>query len=586
MNSRTVRGLLLLFSITLTIGLLFQNCSPVEFKSAEDIEGIASQASKEPLLCADGEISGTIKWDIIVGQTIEEPGQCSFGGNLTMIYEKIQKSVCENGKYEGKIEFKKGKLLGQKGGCNCDGGITHGMNTWKLVQGQTLTDQQACPVNGTLNLIYEKQQKYSCDNAVLTSSENFQRGNFIRQEGACMCADGSGEGSSQFRVVPNAIITEPGICTFGGNLQNNYEKLQKFTCQASQSTAQNEFIKGKLLNSTGACNCEGGIVSGAFRFTVLSGQTISESVACKYNGNLVNIYQKQEKQLCTSGNYSNTGMYQKGAFIRQEGACNPPPILTESFTISATKTTKPLDMVWVVDNSGSMSAEAANVRNNITAFISGLDKTSDMKLMLISQKGTSGTTVSLPGGLDPVRFLQANIKISSTGGPKALIDQLSLMDNEGQPFFRADAKKIIVFVTDDNSAMPASTFTSSLSMLGAGSKDIAVFGFIGLGSTASPCQANTGTVYQSLATQTNAKVFNICALDWKQHFSDLKADVLTKLGRTFMMKDSMVAKITKVEVDGVELASSKYNYFNGALTLADDVVMTEQSTIKVYFTQD
>ena len=102
----------------------------------------------------------------------------------------------------------------------------------------------------------------------------------------------------------------------------------------------------------------------------------------------------------------------------------------------------------------------------------------------------------------------------------------------------------------------------------------------------SKCQAATGAAYQTLATQSNAKVYNISQTDWSQNFSDLKTDVLTKLGRTFVMKDTMVAKIVKVEVDGVAIDSSKYSFANNTLTLADSVVVTEQSTVKVSYTQE
>jgi len=589
MKARSLRIAVLLFSGTLLSTALFQNCAPVSFKPEEAAEALASKGdeeSKDPAICDDGQVSGSVKWEIVNGQTIEEPGQCDFGGNLSMIYEKLQKVVCDGGKYVSGNEFKKGNLLGQKGACNCADGVANGMSTWKNVVNQTIIENESCPANGVLTLTYEKQQKFTCDNGQLISSNDFQKGKLISQAGACNCADGSAEGSSSVKLVPNATITEPGVCPNGGNLQYIYEKLQQYVCQNSQSVAKDQYSKGKLLNTTGACNCEGGIVSGGSKFVTLAGQTISEAASCKYGGNLANLYEKQEKNLCTNGNFSSTGEYQKGAFIRQEGSCNPPPVLSESFMISATKSMMPMDMVWVIDNSGSMSEEAANVRANLTAFISALDKSSDMKFLLVSQVGTSGQAVSLPSGLDPQRFVQVNKTVGSHDAPQILINQLNTYISSGTPFFRADSKKIIVFVTDDNSTMTAASFTSGLSSAGVGSGQAAIFGFIGLGSTVSKCQAATGAVYQTLATQSNAKVYNICQTDWSQNFSDLKTDVLTKLGRTFVMKDTMVAKIVKVEVDGVAIDSSKYSFANNTLTLADSVVVTEQSTVKVSYTQE
>lgn len=586
MKARHLRIALFIFGMAVFSSILFQNCSPVSFQPVEAESALTSKGDEEPALCDDGQVSGSVKWDLVSGQNTEEPGVCENGGNLVLLYEKKQKLVCENGQYLGSQEFQKGALVGQRGACNCSESVTHGMSVFKNVDGQTITEAQACPASGTLSLIYEKQQKYTCDNGKLVPSESFQKGKLIKQEGACQCADGSALGSVTYKPVPNATITEAGLCPNGGNLQYIYEKLQKFICQDSQSLAQNEYMKGKLLNTTGACDCEGGIVSGAFKLVILAGQTISEPVACKYGGTLVNIYEKQEKNLCTNGNFSATGETQKGAFLRQEGTCNPPPVLNESFAIAATKTVKPLDMIWVVDNSGSMSVEAAHVRNNITAFINALDKSSDMKFLLFSKVGTSGTNVSLPLGLDPMRFIQANVSVGSTNGPKLLSDWLVAAANAGTPFFRSDSKKIIVFVTDDNSSLGAAGFMTNLTNVGVNAGQAAIFGFVGLGTTLSTCQANTGVIYQNLASQTGSKVYNICDADWTNHFVDLKTDVLTKLGRTFTLVDTKAVKIVKVEVDGVAIETSKYSFLNGVLTLTEDVTLTEQSSVKVSYTQE
>ncbi len=589
MKARSLRIATLIFGVALFTSVLFQNCAPVSFKPSEADNALAAKGDEDsqiPAVCDDGQVSGSIKWEVVNGQNIEEPGKCDFGGNLTMVYEKQQKLLCEGGKYAGSNEFQKGKLLGQKGACNCANGVNNGMSIWKNVDSQTISENQACPATGTLTLTYEKQQKYTCDNGKLISSEDYQKGTLLSQAGACKCADGSAEGASSIKLVPNATIVEQGLCPNGGNLQYIYEKQQTYICTNSQSVAQNMFSKGKLLQTTGACNCPGGLVSGEFKFTTLAGQTVSEAALCKYGGNLSNLYEKQEKNLCTNGAFSSTGEYQKGAFLRQDGACNPPPVLTERFSINATKTMKPLDMVWVIDNSGSMNEEAANVRANLAAFVNALDKSSDMKFMLLSKQGTTGTAVSLPNGLDANRFVQYDAAIGSYDGPAQLIKRLNANINSGMPFFRADSKKIIVFVTDDNSSMAAATFTMYLKNAGVASDQAAIFSFIGLGASVSSCQAVTGAVYQTLATQTGSRVYNICDLDWSKHFADLKTDVLTKLGRSFTMKDTMVAKVVKVEVDGVVIDAGKYSFSNGVLMLAEDVAMMETSSVKVSYTQE
>lgn len=246
MSARNLYLYIALIGIALSTSVMFQNCAPVSFKPEVASEALAAkgdEASLQPALCDDGQVSGAVKWDLVIGQNIEEAGQCENGGNLLLIYEKNQKLVCENGKYIGSNDFKRGNLIGQRGGCNCADGVSNGMITWKNIIGQNITELQSCPANGSLSLIYEKLQKFTCDNGKLVSSDEYQKGKLVRQDGSCKCADGSTEGSSSFKVVLNATITEAGLCLYGGDLQYIYEKQQKYICQMSQSLAQNEFLK-------------------------------------------------------------------------------------------------------------------------------------------------------------------------------------------------------------------------------------------------------------------------------------------------------------------------------------------------------
>lgn len=255
---------------------------------------------------------------------------------------------------------------------------------------------------------------------------------------------------------------------------------------------------------------------------------------------------------------------------------------TESFLVSSSKTTEPLDMVWVVDNSGSMSSEAQNVRMNISNFINFLDTASDMKLLILSRYGDTGTNVALPSGLDPARFMQINQTISSINGPSVFLNELSQLNSAGTPFFRDSSKKIIVFVTDDESALSAANFSAGLGAVNA--EQASVFGFVGLGNSMSPCQARTGTVYQSLADSTGGHYYNICDVDWSQHFSDLKTNVLTKLHFSFTLSDKSAAQVLKVEIDGVLIDPSLYSFINGVLSVNSQVNLSENSTVAVVYT--
>lgn len=81
--------------------------------------------------------------------------------------------------------------------------------------------------------------------------------------------------------------------------------------------------------------------------------------------------------------------------------------LTKKFNLSSTNTGGVIDMVWVIDNSGSMADEAQNVRDNFDRFIEKTSKFVDLKLALLSRPSHSNmgdsssetTPGAIPGGL-------------------------------------------------------------------------------------------------------------------------------------------------------------------------------------------
>ncbi len=243
-----------------------------------------------------------------------------------------------------------------------------------------------------------------------------------------------------------------------------------------------------------------------------------------------------------------------------------------------------LDMVWVVDNSGSMTAEANHVRNNVENFIKSLSVKSDFKFMLISKQGSIGLATQIPAALVSDRVLQVNTLIGSTNGPDILLNTLRAKSS----FFRPDSKKLIVFVTDDNSTLSSGDFTANLFKVSTfNAENTSVFSFIGLGPQISPCQAKTGQVYQDLAATLQGKTYNICEADWTQHFADLQQSAILTISiqRIFQLSQASVLSIDAVTVNNLKLKESEYTISadRRSISLANDVVLIENSTIGVSY---
>jgi len=198
----------------------------------------------------------------------------------------------------------------------------------------------------------------------------------------------------------------------------------------------------------------------------------------------------------------------------------------------------PTDIIWVVDQSGSMNQETAYVQAKINDFVSLINASNiDYRVvMLATPSGTNAICVPGPlGGAscgNNTRFRLANVRVGSTNGPSLAINNYALYSD----FLRANATKHFVFVTDDNSAMSAAAFTTAVGNLQpAGMFDgFKVHAIYAYGSgTSSGCTgpfgtgAADGTVYTTLVTQTGGARGVICQNDWMTVFQDITAAVVS-----------------------------------------------------------
>ena len=198
----------------------------------------------------------------------------------------------------------------------------------------------------------------------------------------------------------------------------------------------------------------------------------------------------------------------------------------------------PTDIIWIVDQSGSMNQETAYVQAKINDFVSLINASNiDYRVvMLATPSGTNAICVPGPlGGAscgNNTRFRLANVRIGSTNGPSLAITNYALYSD----FLRANATKHFVFVTDDNSAMSAAAFTTAVGNLQPAGmfNGFKVHGIYAYGSgTSTGCTgpfgtgAADGTVYTTLVTQTGGARGVICQDDWMKVFQDITATVVT-----------------------------------------------------------
>lgn len=195
--------------------------------------------------------------------------------------------------------------------------------------------------------------------------------------------------------------------------------------------------------------------------------------------------------------------------------------------VTAETVVRPVDILWVIDNSGSMDEEEARIQTNMNNFANAIAASgTDYHVIVIADTGH--VNVPPPLGGSP-QFLGINQSIDSHNA----LEQLVLTYPLYQSFLRADSVKHIVVVSDDESDWSRATFESSLGALtapgfGTDWRLHAVVAEAPPWDFSSPCfalSAAVGSIYIDLQQNHAGLFFSLCTTDWTPLFTELAATV-------------------------------------------------------------
>ncbi len=209
----------------------------------------------------------------------------------------------------------------------------------------------------------------------------------------------------------------------------------------------------------------------------------------------------------------------------------------------------PADIVFVVDNSGSMTAEANMVQNNMNKFSSQIVNSGvDAHVVLITAPsiglgsigaGGNGICIKAPLGSGNCP-LDSNLPeyrhVPSTIGSTDALLQIKATYSTWKQSLRPGAALHFVAVSDDNSLlMPAATFTQSMA---ASNPPITDFTFHAIVSPVGPIEAcippdmhccnltaSEGNVYKKLVNQTGGVLGDLCKQEFGPIFDELATQI-------------------------------------------------------------
>ena len=192
---------------------------------------------------------------------------------------------------------------------------------------------------------------------------------------------------------------------------------------------------------------------------------------------------------------------------------------------------EPADIIIIVDNSGSMSQEAAQVRENLNGFSQQIiDSGIDVRVVLISSYPGNGHGICIEpplgsGGCpamddNPPLFTHIDQRVASRNG-------LTLLMNHHEtwgPLLRPDASLHLMMVTDDDANIDALSFDTDFKALDPSYADYKLHGIVCLQNC--PEAARIGEVYIELGQMTGGVLGDLCDQDFQPIFDLLATEVI------------------------------------------------------------
>jgi hypothetical protein len=204
-----------------------------------------------------------------------------------------------------------------------------------------------------------------------------------------------------------------------------------------------------------------------------------------------------------------------------------------SSTAVAEAVEAPADIIWVVDQSGSMDQETQYVQAKINDFAALIEQSGvDYRVVMIADPN-SGNAICVPPPLagpqcgDGPKFKLVAQEVSSNDGPELALATF----DEYSTFLRPEATKHIVFVTDDDSDISAAEFLDGLQSFGM-FDSVYVHAIYAFGNGSNGCEgpfgsgAQEGEVYTELVAATQGAAGVICEDDWTTVFTEITTAVL------------------------------------------------------------
>jgi len=241
-----------------------------------------------------------------------------------------------------------------------------------------------------------------------------------------------------------------------------------------------------------------------------------------------------------------------------DGAC--------AATVAQTAKSK-VDIIFVIDSSGSMNAEMVQIKSNVNAFAakiggSGLDYTVTFVTPRAKTPTATGNVICVPAplaGANCADKAPTFFHVDQSVGSSNSLDLILSTYPKWSGHLRADATKVFVEVTDDEASMASAAFDTKLLALGGfgtAAKRNYVFHSIISKPAATPAPstsqcstaAGSSVKYQELSKLTGGLMDEVCKTDYSATLDNMAKGIVDKVGCELGYPTSEAADPTQVVV--------------------------------------
>lgn len=259
-------------------------------------------------------------------------------------------------------------------------------------------------------------------------------------------------------------------------------------------------------------------------------------------------------------------------------------LITDSFAVDGENLSSPVDIIFLVDTSGSMGDEKARLEQNMELFLNDFfanNASLDYQLFLV------GENFQFPAGV--ASNPQVNIVNERIGSHDAL-DVAVRMLTQGLPnqtlTLRPDANTELIVVSDDD-ARGAGISSLEAMIIDNTTPLLRLHGLVGLqnGFNSITCNIpNVGSAYMDLAlkSQPAGLIQDLCLNDWTILLAELGKNILDAVPLEYVLSDSPdLDREFLVLADGVQLDSAAYTFDEASNTISVDRASVSDSTAAI-----